>query len=138
MGAEGSNLRKEAGIRSLLAVLLLWCLTSPTPSTIAQGRATLMDQCRAWARSEAQAAYAPAPSDEDIKDLTLNSPRAPDPKKQQEMENRLIATCLTQGMAPCGSRVTPPKPRRESPNVPLCSSGEYWSSSTERCEQISK
>jgi hypothetical protein len=99
----------------------------------------MMAQCRAWARSEAQAANPSTGPDQDIiKDLTLNGPRAPDPKKQQEMENQLIATCLMQGMGPRGNRVTPPKPRRETPNVPLCASREYWSSATEQCEQIGK
>jgi hypothetical protein len=133
----GSHLRKRVAHQSLLAALLLGCRISPPPS-MAQDRESLMAQCRAWARREAEAAYPPVSSDQDIKHLTLNSPRVPDRKRQQEMENQLTATCLTQGMGPRGSQVSPPKSRRETPNVPLCASGGYWSSATERCEQIGR
>jgi len=117
--------------------MVSWALLAAHANAIpasAEAQQTPMVQCRAWAHSEAEAAYPSAPSDQDIKDLTLtlNSPRKPDPKKQQEMENQLTATCVMQQMAP-GNRVSIPKPRTQTP---LCHSGEYWSSSIERCQKV--
>lgn len=106
-----------------------WALLAAHASAIptsADAQQTPMVQRRAWAHSEAQAAYPSAPSDQDIKALTLNSHRKPDPKKQQEMENQLTATCMMQQMAP-GNRVSIPKPRTQIPNTPLC---------TERCQKV--
>jgi hypothetical protein len=59
-----------------------------------------MVQWRAWAQSEVQTAAPSSPANQDIKDLTptSSSPRKPDPKKQQEMENQLIATDLGLGL----------------------------------------